>query len=603
MYILYNSFFSNYLLMNKNNKKKNEAKPKKNQSKTGDIKGSGGGKHKKRKIDTVSEDVKALKVDNLNKNSDLNNISNNRKKSLHNNLFPNKVKDLNDFNVISKEDTFTSKKNITSFNKIEKKISDKKDNKQKRELESNNLNILNKSNFNEKNKNKNLEKTRKNKNTIKYISKMGNNSNKMQDIKLPNQRNISEESNDENEEILLTNLFKEDKDLNTGFNKDDTNNQNLTFIHSGSGIRKNEKKEIKDIYYNKTDGFFNIDGCSCYMNSFLQILIHIPGLIESLKSILVTKKEIEIKNSYKDSLKIKDNINIKNSLKMKNSLDFENSLIIGLIKVAEKPIYDNLNNIKKIFKNLHYEYRNQQKDSQEFGEQLLKDLSNELSYLKVIERKWNLENFYCHQENKISEYKKAELNKLLNDENCQFGKETLIDNLFNYYESYFFDNNKIQCANFFGDFNIELPVYMGDKKCQHLDLKVLLSNKYIKNRKIIKLPKILMITLSRAIINQPLIMDIVKIYKTINFKKYMDEDFGEYKGSTSYSLYALNIRRGYSKNSGHSYCYILLNNIWFKFDDLEVKFAELSYIEKDLPFVYGIYYINDEYLNGFKNNS
>lgn len=594
--------------MNKNNKKEIEAKPNKNQLKMGDIKGYGGGKHKKRNIDIVSKNVKALKVDNHNKNYDLNNRSNNRKKRLDNNLFSNKVKDLNVFNAINKENRFISKTNITSFIKIEKQNSNIKDNKQKSELESNNLNNLNESNFNEKNKNKNLEKTRKNKNTIKYISNMGNNNNKKQDIKLSNQKNISEERNDENEEILLTNLFKEEKDLNTGFNKDDINNQNLIFIqhhsNSNSNIQKNDKKEIKDIYYNKTNGFYNIDGCSCYMNSFLQILTHIPGLIESLITILVKKKEeIEIKNSYKDSLKIKDNINIKNSLKMKNSLDFEYSLISGLIKVADKPSYDNLSNIKKIFKNLHYEYKkNQQKDSQKFGEQLLKDLSNELSFLKVIERKWNLENFYCHQENKISEYKKAELYKLLNDENCEFGKETLIDYLFNYYESYFFADKKIQCANFFGDLNIELPVYVEETKGQYLDLIDLLNNKYIKNKKIIKLPKILMITLLRAIINQPLIMDIVKIHKKLYFEKYMDEDFGEYKGSTSYSLYALNIRLGYSKNSGHSYCYILLNNIWYKFDDLEVKFAELSWIEKDLPFVYGIYYINDEYLNCFKNN-
>ena len=48
--------------------------------------------------------------------------------------------------------------------------------------------------------------------------------------------------------------------------------------------QSNEKKIIiSDKYYNKKIGFKNL-GNTCYMNSFLQILIHIPGFIEKLKN-------------------------------------------------------------------------------------------------------------------------------------------------------------------------------------------------------------------------------------------------------------------------------------------------------------------------------
>jgi len=38
---------------------------------------------------------------------------------------------------------------------------------------------------------------------------------------------------------------------------------------------------IKDKYYNKKEGLYNF-GNTCYFNSFIQILIHVPGLIEKL---------------------------------------------------------------------------------------------------------------------------------------------------------------------------------------------------------------------------------------------------------------------------------------------------------------------------------
>ena len=67
--------------------------------------------------------------------------------------------------------------------------------------------------------------------------------------------------------------------------------------------------------------------------------------------------------------------------------------------------------------------------------------------------------------------------------------------------------------------------------------------------------------------------------------------------SVPYSpLYALNVCIGKYKRFGHYYSYILINNEWYKFDDLNVEKIDGNLINKDLPYIYGIYYINNEYL-------
>ena len=110
-----------------------------------------------------------------------------------------------------------------------------------------------------------------------------------------------------------------------------------------------------------------------------------------------------------------------------------------------------------------------------------------------------------------------------------------------------------------------------------------------------------MITLLRAIIEEPLIKEKVQIDKEINLKDYLDKYFGEYSLCTEYSLYALNICFGKYKGYGHYYAQILINNEWYKFDDLEVNKVDEKLIVKDLQYIYGIYYINKDYLKYLKN--
>lgn len=79
------------------------------------------------------------------------------------------------------------------------------------------------------------------------------------------------------------------------------------------------------------------------MNSFLQILIHIPGFIEKLKKIKIQKG---------------------------------NNFFYYLINVADNPLKENLEKIKQLFSCLYPNYKYYyQKGSQELGAELLKILN------------------------------------------------------------------------------------------------------------------------------------------------------------------------------------------------------------------------------------
>lgn len=333
-------------------------------------------------------------------------------------------------------------------------------------------------------------------------------------------------------------------------------------------IYAKSRRKIKDLYYNKKEGFYN-SGCTCYFNSFLQILIHIPGFINQL-------------NDYKQKFK-------------------ENILLDYLLKVADDPTYNNLYYLKRIFGkyNSNYKYFSQE-DSQEFGAEFLKALNDDLSNLDCIIENWNLNGFKSkYKADKISKFKFDKLKAILDDDDCDFKNETIINFYFYFYESQLIVcNNKIVHVNYCGDVDNQLAFNLNDlNKKSRLNIVDLLKNKYSKgNNKLIKLPKILMITLLRAIINEPLIDTEVIPINEIDLQDFLDKDFGDYSLPTKYSLYALNVCIGKYKRFGHYYSYILINNEWYKFDDLNVEKVDEKLINKDLPYIYGIYYINNEYL-------
>jgi len=325
----------------------------------------------------------------------------------------------------------------------------------------------------------------------------------------------------------------------------------------------------KDIYYNKKQGLYN-SGSTCYLNSFIQILIHIPGLI-------------------------------KNLMDYKNSID-KSSLLYALLNVVDRPSREGLYNLRKEFF-----YRNSncksysQEDSQEFGSEFLKILNDELSELEYFISQWKLEEEYNmknNYKNTNAEKKLEKLYNILSNDDSNFQFQTIINDFFYFYESeLIICNNKAVNISYYGDVDNQLPFNSNDYYKKDLELIDMLKNKYLRgNYKLIKLPKVFNITLLRAVINKPLIKTKVIINEDIDLREFLDKDFGDYSKPTSYQLYALNVCVGQEKRYGHYYSFILINNEWFKFDDLRVEKVNIQEIKQDLPYIYGIYYINKKYL-------
>ena len=331
--------------------------------------------------------------------------------------------------------------------------------------------------------------------------------------------------------------------------------------------KASSKNYISDKYYNKKEGLHNF-GTTCFLNSFIQILIHVPGLIEQLKD-------------------------------ASNNIP-EESLLYSLLNIADNPSRENLYQLRlKFFRmNSSFKYYKQE-DSQEFGDELLKALNNELSNLNNYIGLWKIEDEFNLKNNKDENTKKKleKLKELMKAEDCDFQYKTLINYFFYYYETVvIICDKKVVNFNYYGDVDNQLS-FDTNSDNNELDIYNMLKKKYVLgNNKLIKLPLVFNITLLRAIIEEPLIKTKVFINHEINLKEFLDKDFGHYSLPTEYTIYALNVCKGPSKRYGHYYSYILINDEWYQFDDWRVQQVKKKTIEEDLPYIYGIYYINKEYL-------
>ena len=342
-------------------------------------------------------------------------------------------------------------------------------------------------------------------------------------------------------------------------------------------IVEEEKNEIrlyirpkKDINYfcknfeSEKIGFTNI-GNSCYMNSILQILLHIPNFVENLK------------NDYKKS---------------KN----ESELIQCIINLSDYPNdKKNLYSIQKYMSIISNNYEQfHQGDSQNFGIDLINEIINNIKE----EGEENISSQYNKNinKNKINNYKKYKYEKFIH----QYQNEEKLIAL----EKMFVVNEYISMNiknkfkySFFCNLGIEL-VFPDEKKGIY-NLKNLLDYKYSNCnnnlKKICNIPKILIITVLRAFFNGTLNDSILKFPEELNISDYIDKDLIKKNDSLKYKLLAINEKLGFSKEYGHYFCKIKLKNQWFLFDDEKVILAEnqinSSYCSKN---VVGLFYINSK---------
>ena len=124
------------------------------------------------------------------------------------------------------------------------------------------------------------------------------------------------------------------------------------------------------------------------------------------------------------------------------------------------------------------------------------------------------------------------------------------------------------------------------------------------NSKIIKLPEILVFTLERYIGETNRIS--IKPNETIDVKDYVEKP-RNFK-STTYELFAINIRFGHSNQFGHQICQIKKENSWFILDDS--RLPEERILDEFKNYSYGLFYkqikkdkIDINYNNNINNNN
>ena len=324
----------------------------------------------------------------------------------------------------------------------------------------------------------------------------------------------------------------------------------------------NNEKKIQ-AFENTAIGFINI-GNTCYMNSFLQIILHSPNFLNELK--IFSKKH-----------------------------KLGNNLIENIIKLSEYPNKtEHLFFIKDYMKNVSYDYGSYtQNDSQEFGKDLINEIINE------IKRILNISYEYSDSERDVySKYTKKIKYKNFIDK--YQNNEINIEKMFtiNEIEEFWDKTNKDYIFNTSFDIELIFPKSQTKKiyKLNELldykyDNKDLNLGKKSNKTKICKLPDILIITIIRSLIGKKYINYPLLIPKELCLENYIDKELlYNNKEKSKYDLYAINKKYGNSYKAGHYFCCIKIGKNWFNFEDNQINLSSFDQ-EKTSSNVIGLFYI------------
>ena len=234
-----------------------------------------------------------------------------------------------------------------------------------------------------------------------------------------------------------------------------------------------------------------------------------------------------------------------------------------------------------------------QNDSQEF----CKDLTNQI--IINIKKIRNIKNDSYSETKKNSEIinnseKKERYNHFLSKYQK---KELSIETLFLVNEcEIIYKNNIISNLIFNTYFDIELsfPTNKNKEYLSKYHLEDLIEFKYnsstsskgaIKNdvTKLCRLPKILIISIIRRVINKDLIKSILHFPNNLDLKNYIDSDLISFHSrkreriNTAYILFATNNKIGNYGNNRHYQCQINIENEWYLFKDKTVRKSNMDY--------------------------
>lgn len=417
--------------------------------------------------------------------------------------------------------------------------------------------------------------------------------------------------------LSLENDIKNEKSPKRIENKKNTNEKKSN-INSKKFIYQkdysSEKVQKKNLF-----GFTNI-GHSCYMNSFLQILLNTPHFLEILKQ------------SSKESS--------------------NHPLIDDLIKLSETPKIRLLKEIKRIMAEEDESFgKDVQNDSQEFGIKLINKIimilkgnvffseeenydDEEINLIKnqnykknkfnqYITKYYKKENeillekmFQFHEiiynidinEKEVGKYKKIDFNSFINID-LVFPNNNDLFTFFNSYKLYDLLKDKYPKTPNFNIDNNGNKTYLGkiwtkfiNFLLQIMYLYKLPEQNYLdstSNKKknicynnLCSLPNILIISINRAFHGRFVNKSRLIFEEILDLKDFLDPDFSPNNNST-YKLYGVNLcYRGFF-DFGHCYSFVKIKDIWYKFDDNNkvIDFKETP--EFDSKYIVGLYYIKE----------